>query len=76
VKISSKSLATLPAFGLAALALVLGVAALANGSVANPAGDLPRDADASVVAAESISPVTTGRDWVEVVGTNTRKNFR
>ena len=74
--IPSKTLAALPALGLAALAFVAGVAALANGSVANPAGDLPRAADASVIASEALSPVTTARDWVEVAGTKSRVKFR
>ena len=55
--IPSKTLAALPALGLAALAVVVGAAAVADGSVANPAGALPRAADASVIASEGLSPV-------------------
>lgn len=68
--ISSK-LAAAPALGLAAMALVLGVSAVASGSIVNPLAEVPRAADASLVASEGLSPVTTARDWTEVAGTKT-----
>ncbi len=70
------NVACLPALGLAALAVALGVAGLADGTVGNPAAEAPRAADLSTVAAEGLAPVTTSRDWAEVAGTRSNARFR
>ena len=64
-----RTLACLPALGLAVFALALGVAGVADGTVANPVAEVARPADLSTVASPALAPVTTSRDWVEVVGT-------
>lgn len=76
MKLAPHALACLPALGLAALAVALGVAGLADGSVANPAAAQPRPADLSTVASPALAPVTTSRDWTEVVGTKSNGKFR
>ena len=70
------SVACLPALGLAALAVALAAAGLADGTVANPAAEVPRAADLSAVAAETLAPVTTSRDWTEVAGSRSNAKFR
>ena len=76
MKLQPRTLACLPALGLAGLALALGVAGLADGSVPNPATDLVRPADLSTVASPALAPVTTSRDWVEVAGTKSNGKFK
>ena len=70
------TVACLPALGLVALAVALGVAGLADGTVANPAAEVPRAADLSTVAADGLAPVTTSRDWTEVAGSRSNSKFR
>jgi len=76
VRIPPRTIACLPALALAGLALALGVAGLADGSVPNPVADLVRPADLSTVASPALAPVTTSRDWVELAGTKSNGKFK
>jgi hypothetical protein len=69
-------LAVLPAVGLAAVALVLGVVALGNGSVLSPIAEMPRQADTAILASDEVTPTTTARDWTEVDTSPDVRKFR
>ena len=60
MKVPPKAVACLPALGLAVLAVALGVAGLADGSVPDPTADRVRPADPDTVASPPLRATSGG----------------